>query len=138
MTKILTAGVLAAAGMGPLDSVALYLFDVSASTIFMALAGAILSFAYSEGDATPDMSKKRMYFLVVANTIISVALVAVLPEMLGWHWYSDRVEGSVVLLIAASAKVTIPFFFKTLPELLRKWLKLGEVVPPKRNNDEHN
>lgn len=150
MTKILTAGALAAASMGPLDSVALHLFDVSATTIFMSLAGAILSFAYSEGEETLPASRKRLYFLVAANTFISAAIIAVAPGILGWEWYNNKVEGSMALLLAASARFTIPLFLRTLPELfkelMRKWFGLGEYGSvtkgegnrSRRNNNDIN
>ncbi len=136
MTKILTAGVLAAAGMGPLDSIALHLFDVSATTIFMSLAGAILSFAYDEGERSLHTSKKKMYFLVLANTFISVAAIAIAPEMFGWEWYNNRVEGSAALLLAASARFTIPLVIKTAPELIRKWFRVGEYKTTERDKDD--
>ena len=65
-------------------------------------------------------------FLVIASTVITTAAVAVFPEMLGWNWYSAKLQGSVALLMAASARFVIPLAIKTLPEIVRKWFKVGE------------
>lgn len=134
MTKTLTATALAAASLGPLDSVSFTLFGTASSTtVFMALVGAAISFAYNEGEEAPAIPKKKMYFLIIANTLICTAAVSVMPGLLGWEWYSNKVEGSVALLMAVSARFIIPLFFKTLPEIVRKWFKLKEY---KGENDE--
>lgn len=102
-------------------------FSVPLTVPMMAAAGAMLSFAYDDDASTKTKrTKKQVVFLVVANTVITTAAVAVLPEMLGWNWYSTKLQGSVALLMAASARFVIPLAIKTLPEIVRKWFKVGE------------
>lgn len=138
MAKTLgAAGVAAFAGLGPLDSVSFVLFGTASSTtVFMALVGAAISYAYNEGESGTHINKKKMYFNIIANTLISTAAVTVLPAILGWEWYSTKLEGSVALLIAASARFMIPIFIKLIPEIVRKWFKLGEYNQNRGNSDE--
>lgn len=102
-------------------------FSVPLTVPMMAAAGAMLSFAYDDDNSTKTkLTKKRAMFLVIASTVITTAAVAVFPEMLGWNWYSAKLQGSVALLMAASARFVIPLAIKTLPEIVRKWFKVGE------------
>lgn len=137
VTKTLTATGIAAIGLGPLDAVSFSLFGATSTTLFMALVGAAISFAYNEGEDAPPLPKKRMYFLILANTLVSTAAVSVLPGLLGWEWYSTKIEGSVALLLAVSARFTIPLFVKTLPELIRKWFRIGEYNTNKGDGNEN-
>lgn len=130
-----TVGAVGIAGLGPLDSVSLYLFNVPVHIIFMAFLGASLSYAFQVDGEAPS-PKKKMYVSIAANTVLATAAVAVLPSMLGWDWYSTKVEGSMALLFAAGARWFIPLFIKTLPEIVRKWFKLGEYNANKKANNE--
>lgn len=140
MTKSITAASLAAAGLAPLDAVSLSLFGVASTTVFMALAGAVISFAYNEGEEAPKLPRRRMYFLILANAAVSTALVSILPGLAGWEWYSSKVQGSIALLLAVSARWAIPVFFKLLPEiakdLVSKWFGIGIYHKPKKDKDE--
>jgi hypothetical protein len=136
MTKsLVVAGAAGLAGLGPLDTASVYLLGVPVHVIFMSLLGAALSYAFQiEGEAPAP--KRKMYFSVAANTMLASACVAVLPGLLGWDWYSSKVEGSVALLFAASARFTIPLLIKTFPEIIRKWFRVGEYNVNKKAQNE--
>lgn len=140
MTKTMTAAGLAAAGLGPLDAVAISLFGVASTTVFMALAGSVISFAYNEGENTPKISRKKMYYLILGNAAIAASAVSVAPGLFGWEWYSTRVEGSVALLLAVGARWAIPLFLKMLPEIAKdvvsKWFGIGEYKRNRGGTDE--
>lgn len=140
MTKTITAASLAAAGLGPLDAVAISLFGVASTTVFMALAGSVISFAYNEGEDAPKISRKKMYYIILGNAAVATAAVSVAPGLFGWEWYSSKAEGSVALLLAVGARFAIPLFLKMLPEIARdiisKWFGIGEYKRNKGNVDE--
>lgn len=121
----MAASAAVAVGMGPLDAFSLSLFNVPVNVIFLAFLGAALSNAYSD-DPPSALSKPKLYVILLANTLISTACVAVLPQALGWSWYNSKIEGSVAFLLAMSARFAIPLLIKTFPEILRRWFKLGE------------
>ena len=132
----------AAVSLSPLDAIAVSLFGVTSTTVFMALAGAVISFAYNEGEATQPITRKKMYFLILANAFVASAAVSVLPDLMGWEWYSSKVQGSIALLLAVSARWVIPLFFKLLPEVAKevisKWFKIGAYHAPKKESPNEN
>lgn len=109
---------------GVLNQSAISLFNVPLNVIILAASGCLLSYAY---DSHPEpIQKKKFYFSVLANTLTACAAVSVIPYLLGWDWYSDKMQGSVAFLFALSARVAIPFFFKVMPEIIRRWFRVGE------------
>lgn len=134
--SLIVAGAAGAAGLGPLDSISLYLFGVPISVIFMALCGAAISHTFHL-DGDKPLSKKKVYLSITGNTVVASATISFLPEMLGWDWYSPRVEGSMALVFALASRMVIPLFFKTLPEAVRKWLRVGEYNTNKKASDEN-
>jgi hypothetical protein len=133
--KVGAAAVAGAAGLGPLDSLSLVLFNVPISVVVMAAAGSLLSFAY-DGDG-PAISRKRMFFLAVTNTSLACAAVAVFPGAFGWEWASSKIEGSMALLFALSARFVAQPFIRFIPELLSKWLRIGKYYQGQRNDPEN-
>lgn len=112
---------------GMVNTFTISLFNVPLNIIMMAAAGCLLSYAYDGNSEHIENKKKtRFYFSVLANTFTAVAAVSVVPHLLGWSWYSDKMQGSVVFLFALSARFAIPFFFKMMPEIVRRWFKIGE------------
>lgn len=137
MKNLAVAGAASAMGLGPIDSVGLYLFGVPGNVIFMAMVGASISHTLPL-DGQPKLGKKALYVSILVNTLIATASVSVLPGMLGWDWYSTKVEGSMALIFALSARIAVPLFYKTLPEVMRKWLKVGEYNPNKKAEVDEN
>lgn len=130
-------GTAGAVNIGLFNSASIALFNVPILVPIMACSGALLSFAYDD-DSRPKtrISKKKAAFLVLANTLITTAAVSVFPDLFGWTWFSGKLQGSVALLIAASARFTIPLIIKTLPEIVRKWFKVGEYNKTEGDTDE--
>lgn len=127
MTKVAAGGGLAITGW--LNNISISLFNVPVTVVAMAAAGALLSFAYNV-DGDEEMPRKKLFILVMANTMLACAAVAVLPQWLGWSWNSSKIEGSLALLFAALARFVIPWGLGLVPELgkeiLSKWFKLGQ------------
>lgn len=108
-----------------LNDWSLALFNVPVTVLGMAAAGSILSFAY-DVDGGVKMSRKRLYFLAIANAIIAAATVSLIPKWMGWDWMNHGLEGSLALLLAATARFAIPAFIKLIPEIISRILKLGK------------
>lgn len=121
--KFTLTGIFAAAA-GMLNSFTISLFNVPLNVIILAAAGCLLSYAYNEN--REKVSRKKFYFSVLANTFTACAAVSVAPHLLGWSWYSDKMMGSVAFLFALSARFAVPFFFKMVPEIIRRWFRIGE------------
>lgn len=118
-------GALGISASGLINSWSIALFDLPLTVVGMAAAGSMLSFAYNmEGDK--DMSRRKLYFLSVANAVFAVCITSILPDYMGWGWYSPKMEGVFALLLAAVARFAIPVGLKLFPELGRKLLRLGE------------
>lgn len=135
--KILAVG--AATGIaGALNNFAISLFNVPLNVIILAAAGCLLSYAY---DGSPEhVQKKKFYFSVLANTFTACATVSVVPHFMGWDWYSDKMQGSVAFLFALSARFAIPFFFKMMPEIIRRWFRVGEYkdIPERESSTSYS
>lgn len=137
MTRAAAGGGLAMAGA--LNNLSITLFNVPITVVFMAAAGALLSFAYNvEGDE--KMPRRKLFVLVIANTMLACAAVAVLPQWLGWDWNSPKIEGSLALLFASLARFVIPWALKLIPdigkEVVSKWFKIGDYKQtPRKDND---
>lgn len=135
--KLLSLGVSATIA-GFLNSITLSLFNVPLNVIILAAAGCLLSYAY-EGNSE-HVEKKKFYFSVLANTFTACAAVSVVPHFLGWGWYSDKMQGSVAFLFALGARFAIPFFFKMMPEIIRRWFRIGEYkeIPERESSTSRN
>lgn len=113
----------------------------SVLVVLLAALGAYLSFSYVD-DSKPNskpISRKKLYLFTIINTLLAITCVAVLPAMLGWDWYSPKVEGSLAFIFAFAARYVAPLFLESLPEIFRKWFKIGEykaVVQEKDKTDE--
>lgn len=121
-----------AAMTGMLNTFTISLFNVPLNVIILAAAGCLLSYAY-DGNSE-HVEKKKVYFSVLANTFTACAAVSVVPHFLGWGWYSDKMQGSVAFLFALSARFAVPFFFKVMPEIIRRWFKIGEYKDVQSSN----
>lgn len=121
--KLTLTGIFAAI-TGALNQSAISLFNVPLNVIILAAAGCLLSYAY---EGQPEHTQKKKFYLsVAANTLTAVAAVSVVPSFLGWGWYDDKMQGSVAFLFALSARFAVPFFFKMVPEIMRRWFRIGE------------
>lgn len=132
-----SASLVGAAGafkVNSLNTVPMYLFHVPLSVIFMAFVGAALSYAWA--DEQPPLPKKKVYVGVVFYTLVVSALVAFLPALLGWEWYDVKYQGSLALVMSAAARFVLPAFTKMLPEIVRKWFKIGEYHTNRKPPDE--
>lgn len=127
-----------AAVVGAVDNFAVSLFNVPLSVIILAAAGCLLSYAY---DGSPEHTQKKKFYLsVLANTFSSCAAVSVVPHWFGWEWYSDKMEGSMAFLFGLSSRFAIPFFFKLMPEIIRRWFRVGEYkdIPERESSTSYN
>lgn len=131
MTKVAAGGGLAITGL--LNDLSISLFNVPVTVVFMAFAGAMLSFAYNV-DGDDKISRRKFYGLIIANTIFACAAVAVIPQWMGWVWASSKVEGSLALLFAAIARFIVPLLLKFLPDILKRLTKIGEY---QQNQDSY-
>ena len=123
---------------GMLNQFTISLFNVPINVIILAAAGCLLSYAY---EGHPEhVEKKKFYFSVLANTFTACAAVSVVPHFMGWDWYSDKMQGSVAFLFALSARFAIPFFFKMMPEIIRRWFRIGEYkeIPERESSTSYN
>jgi hypothetical protein len=126
-------GALGALNLSAVDTVPMHFMNVSLSTVFMAFVGAMLTLAFS--DETTKMPKKKLYISMVFFTLMSTAGVAVFPSLLGWEWYNTKLEGSLAFLVAAVSPLAFPIIRTLLPEIVRKWFRLGDA-PPKHETTE--
>lgn len=124
------------------NNVSLHLFNVSITVVFLSTVGAWLSYSYADDTkpSTKPISRKKLYLSTITNTLLAIACVAVLPQMLGWTWYNTKIEGSVAFLFAFLARRVAPLFLEYLPEIFRKWFRIGEYKAaqeqPKENSNE--
>ncbi len=112
-------------GSGMINGWSIALFNVPLTVLGMAAAGSMLSFAYTS-DTDDKITKRKLYTLAISNTILATAAVAVLPGWLGWDWANSKIEGSLALLLSASARFFIPALIRLPSELFQKWFKLGK------------
>lgn len=133
-----SVGTVGLVNLGFINDASIAIFNLPILVPIMACTGAILSFAYDDDDdkKKTKLSKKKAVFLVLANTLVVTALVSVLPGYFGWSWYSPKMQGSLALILAASAKFIIPVFKTLLLELVRKWFRLGEYKKEEGGDDE--
>lgn len=126
-----------AVGWGVVDAVTASLFNVRASTIIMSFFGAALSHAWNTDEEAKKESKKKMYVGILANTLFSATVVGFLPHAMAWDWYSPKLEGSMAFLVAIMSRIAVPLLFKSLPEFIRKILRIGEYNPNKKDSNEN-
>lgn len=97
------------------------MFSVPLTVIGMAALGAYFGHAYKE----PEKSRKKLYLMVAANTFLATVTVAVLPKWMGWGWADGRIEGALAGLSAFASVFAVEPMIKIIPEILRKFFKLG-------------
>ncbi len=137
MTRLLsTTGALGALNLSSVDKVPMHFMNVPLTTMVMALVGALLF--HSWDDDVRELPRRKMFVSIIFFTMLSTAAVAVFPAMLGWEWYSVKLEGSLAFLVSIGAPYAIPVIKKLLPELFRKWFKLGDynTVPRRRRSHD--
>lgn len=124
---------MASAGSSVINQWSVPLFGVPLTAIGMAAFGAYLSFAYTK----PEKNVKKLIGLWAANTFLAVVCVAILPSWFGWEWANSRLEAPLAGLFAFSARYVAPQFIETIPEFLRKVLRLKEYnTKDTSTNDE--
>lgn len=127
MKYMIGVGAISFVNLGIVNDASIAAFNLPIIVPIMAAGGAMLSFAYDDDNSeTTKLTKKRVIILVIANTLLTTAAVSVFPAWLGWDWYDSKLQGSLALLLAAGAKFVIPLAIRTLPEIIRKWFKIGE------------
>lgn len=127
-------GTLGAFNANSVNIIPMFLFNVPLSVIFMAFVGAMLSYAWA--DEQPPLPKRKVYVGVIFYTMLTSSLVAILPHWLGWEWYDIKYQGSLAFIMAAGARFVLPAFTKMLPEIVRKWFKIGEYNPNRKPDNE--
>ena len=120
----LSLGVNAMTLLAVMDNIALSVFYTRALTVGLAAVGAALSFTY-DFDGIPTPPKKKMYKLIIANTLLATAAITVFPVLFGWQWISPQIQGSAALLFGAGARVVIPM----AREIARKIFRLNSNTP---------
>ena len=119
------------------------LFNTTIIVVFLSALGSWLSFSYVDDNKprAKPLSRKKLYTLAITNTLLAITCVTVLPGMLGWTWYNSKLEGSVAFLFAFGAKFVAPLFLESLPEIFRKWFKIGEyrtIKEPEPKKEQAN
>lgn len=121
MTLVGVGGVVLT-GVGAWNSISIPMAGVPLTVIGMATLGAYLSTAYGK----PEPSKKKVYFLVLANIFLAVVSVAVIPKWLGWEWADPKIEGPLAGFFAFAARFWVPPLIENFPEMIKKFFKLGD------------
>lgn len=123
--------------LGAINSYSISVFNVPLTTVWLAFFGAMASYAYQVDENKEQKRDKKFWFALIVNTFTAVTAVTVVPAMFGWEWYNTKMENSMAFLFALGARFVIPLVFKSLPELVRKWFRIGEYKSqPKENKDE--
>lgn len=115
------------------------ILGITPTGVLLATLGAWLSASYDFGDeAKKPISRKKIYINALTHIMVAISFVSVAPHALDLKWYSEKLEGSLVFLVALFARHLIALFIKLLPEAGRKWLKLGEYNTKKDTNEKDN
>lgn len=125
--KLVGLGGAVVSGYGVFNNLSMPFLGVPLTVIGMAAAGAYLSFAYGK----PEPNRKKLYGLAIANTFLACVSVAVLPRMLGWDWAVPKIEAPLAGFFAFGSRWFIPAFIESVPEFVRKFLKLGDYKETK-------
>lgn len=95
---------------------------VNLGVIAFAFAGTCLSYCW-DSDDLPELSKPQMYRRIAVTTFLTTAMVALLPQWLGWEW-SDKLNIPLAMFVSASARFVIPIGISLAPAIMRKWFNL--------------
>lgn len=120
--QVLAIGGAASVGAGMFNAISVPFIGVPLTVIGMAALGAYLSTAYGKTEPV----KKKLYFLVAANIFLACVAVAVIPRWLGWEWYDSKIEAPLAGFFAFAARFWVPPLIELLPELIKKFFKLGD------------
>lgn len=107
-------------------------FGVPLTVLVMALAGSLVGFAHMP----PVEPRKKLYTMIIANTVIAAWTVVLLPEWRGWT-VSEVAQPPLAGVLAVLSVVLVPLIIKRLPEaasgiidrLLQKFFKPNSGGP---------
>ncbi|MBT9158799.1 MAG: hypothetical protein DDT26_00046 [Dehalococcoidia bacterium] len=81
----------------------------------MAAAGALLSFAH--GSAVE--SRKQLFHMALANTIVGSTATGLLPAVFGWTWVNEALQPPLAFFLALSCRWAIPLLVEVAPAAVR-------------------
>lgn len=91
--------------------------NVPATVLISAFAGSLVGMAY-----TPAVdSRKQLYIVVLANTLLSSWFVVLLPEWRGWS-VSLVAQPPFAGVLATVNCFLVPALFKRLPDVVERYL----------------
>ena len=97
-------------------------FDVTLSTLGMAVAGSMIAFAYG----TPVDGRRKLFGYAVGGIFIGVWCAQLAPLVLGWAWYTPALQPPVAGLSALMSRWLMPLVIEQVPALYRRVFNSGE------------
>ena len=97
-------------------------FDVSLATLGMAVAGSLIAFAYG----TPVDGRRRLFGYAVGGIFIGVWCAQLLPQVLGWAWYTPAMQPPVAGVSALLSRWLVPLVIEQVPALYRRVVNTGD------------
>lgn len=97
-------------GLSSFNDITTPLFGVPLTVLAMAAAGSLIGFAYTP----PLESRKKLYTLALANTILAAWFVVLIPEWQNWI-IKPILLPPLAGLTAAANCIFIPMIFARLP-----------------------
>lgn len=122
----MTAAIALAGSMLPAASdaaITLPFFDVTLTTLGMAVAGSLIAFAYG----TPVDSRLRLFGYAVGGIFIGLWCSQLAPHVLGWGWYEPAMQSPVAGGFAFVSRWLVPLVVEQAPTLYRRLFNSGEV-----------
>lgn len=87
------------------------LFGVPLTVLAMAAAGSLIGFAYTP----PVESRKKLYTMALANTILAAWFVVLVPAWQGWE-IKPLLLPPLAGITAAANVIVVPMLFGRLPD----------------------
>lgn len=107
--EVVTKATLAAASV-PAAHYVVPMWGVPLSAFGLAALGSILSYTWTP----PEKSKRVFFFKLVSVTLFSVALVVVMPDILGWSLRPES-QPPMAFIVATFGRWIIPALKKAAP-----------------------
>lgn len=109
--EVVTKATLAAASV-PAANYVVPMWGAPLSAFGLAALGSIFSYAWTP----PEKSKRVFFFKLVSVTLFSVALVVVMPDILGWN-LSPESQPPMAFIVATFGRWIIPALKKVAPTM---------------------
>lgn len=103
-------------------AITLPFFDVSLATLGMAVAGSLIAFAYG----TPVDGRRKLFGYAVGGIFIGVWCAQLLPQVLGWSWYTPAMQPPVAGISALMSRWLVPLVIEQVPALYRRVFNTGD------------